>query len=145
MFNQFLFIGRVAKTPQLVTTQNGAALTRFTLAVRRSFRNARGNYDTDFVQIACWNKLADRVADYCGTGSMVSVKGRVQMRELHITDDKQMMIPDIVADTVTFLKLNRNSSDVPEEAEAALQAAEAQASESRPEDSRPPEEEGAAR
>lgn len=111
MLNQFIFIGRVAKNPQLITTQNGSSLTRFTLAVRRSFRNSKGNYDTDFVQIVCWNKLADRVADYCGTGSMLSVKGRIQMRQMVISDEKQIWVPDVIADTVTFLKLNRVTSD----------------------------------
>ncbi|NJP37096.1 single-stranded DNA-binding protein [Alkalicoccus luteus] len=107
MLNQFIFIGRVAKTPHHTTTANGASLTRFTLAVRRSFRNSKGSYDTDFVQIACWNKLADRVADYCGTGSLLSVKGRIQMRQLVVNDEKQVWVPDVIADTVTFLKLNK--------------------------------------
>lgn len=111
MLNQFIFVGRVAKNPHIVTTQNGSSLTRFTLAVRRSFRNSKGNYDTDFIQIVCWNKLADRVADYCGTGSMLSVKGRIQMRQLIISEEKQITVPDVIADTVTFLKLNRVTND----------------------------------
>jgi single-strand DNA-binding protein len=111
MLNQFIFIGRIAKTPQLITTQNGSSLTRFTLAVRRPYRNTNGNYDTDFVQIVSWNKLAERVADYCGTGSLVSVKGRVQMRQLLVNEDKQIWVPDVVADHVTFLKLNKISTD----------------------------------
>ncbi|PTL39441.1 single-stranded DNA-binding protein [Alkalicoccus saliphilus] len=107
MLNQFIFIGRMAKNPQLITTQNGSSLTRFTLAVRRPYRNSSGSYDTDFVQIVSWNKLAERVADYCGTGSLVSVKGRVQMRQLLVGEDKQISVPDVVADQVTFLKLNK--------------------------------------
>lgn len=127
MLNQFIFIGRVAKNPQLITTQNGSSLTRFTLAVRRSFRNSKGNYDTDFIQIVCWNKLADRVADYCGTGSMLSVKGRIQMRQMVLSDEKQILIPDVIADTVTFLKLNRVTQEEEldyEEAELDPEASE---------------------
>ncbi len=126
MLNQFIFIGRMAKTPQLITTQNGSSLTRFTLAVRRPYRNSSGSYDTDFVQIVSWNKLAERVADYCGTGSLVSVKGRVQMRQLLVGEDKQISVPDVVADQVTFLKLNKvgDGGFTEEELEGGHHAAE---------------------
>ncbi|CAM3889523.1 single-stranded DNA-binding protein [Alkalicoccus chagannorensis] len=107
MFNQFIFVGRIAKNPHLVTTNSGTPLTRFTLAVQRPYRTKKGTVNTDFVQICCWNQLAERVAEYCGTGSMITVKGRVQTRELHMDNEKKMTVPDLTADSVTFLKINK--------------------------------------
>jgi single-strand DNA-binding protein len=107
MLNQFTLIGRVARDPQLQTTRDGISFTRFTLAVRRSFKNQQGQYDTDFIQLISWNKMAERVADYCTKGSLISVNGRLQMRTVEHEQQKRMTIPDIVAENVTFLQMKR--------------------------------------
>lgn len=107
MLNQFTLIGRMAKTPQLQTTREGVPYIRYTLAVRRTFKNQSGNYDTDFIQLVSWNKLAETVADYCTKGSLISVNGRIQMRSLETDGQKRITIPDVIAETVTFLQLKR--------------------------------------
>jgi single-strand DNA-binding protein len=107
MLNQFTLIGRMAKTPQLQTTREGVPYIRYTLAVRRTFKNQLGNYDTDFIQLVSWNKLAETVADYCTKGSLISVNGRIQMRSLETDNQKRLTIPDVIAETVTFLQLKR--------------------------------------
>jgi len=107
MLNQFTLIGRIAKTPQLQTTREGVNYIRFTLAVRRTFKNQSGTYDTDFVQLVSWNKLAETVADYCTKGSLISVNGRIQMRSIETDNQKRLTVPDVIAETVTFLQLKK--------------------------------------
>lgn len=107
MLNQFTLIGRMAKTPQLQTTREGVPYIRFTLAVRRTFKNQSGTYDTDFIQLVSWNKLAETVADYCTKGSLISVNGRIQMRSIETDNQKRLTVPDVIAETVTFLQLKR--------------------------------------
>ncbi|QKS72294.1 single-stranded DNA-binding protein [Paenalkalicoccus suaedae] len=107
--NQFAFVGRIVRTPDLMKTKDGTHFTRYALAVRRPFKNTKGQYDTDFIHIVSWNKLAERVATYCTKGSMVSVTGRIQMRQLELGQERQYTIPDIIGETVSFLKLNRES------------------------------------
>ncbi|WP_416147201.1 single-stranded DNA-binding protein [Salipaludibacillus sp. HK11] len=107
MFNQFTLIGRMTKTPQLQTTREGSNYTRFTLAVRRPFKNQSGDYDTDFIQLVSWNKLAETVADFCTKGSLISVTGRLQMRSFDVDNQKRLTVPDAIAENVTFLQMKK--------------------------------------
>ncbi|MCR6112110.1 single-stranded DNA-binding protein [Bacillus sp. A301a_S52] len=111
MLNQFTLIGRIARQPSLQTTREGISFTRFTLAVRRPFKNQAGQYDTDFVQLISWNKVAERVADFCSKGSLVSVNGRIQMRSFELEEEKRLTVPDVVAENVTFLQMKKRSDD----------------------------------
>ncbi|MBU9722269.1 MULTISPECIES: single-stranded DNA-binding protein [Bacillaceae] len=109
MLNQVMLIGRIAKDPVIQTTKEGTALTRISLAVRRPFKNNEGNYDTDFISLTAWKKLAETTADYCSKGSLVCVTGRVHMRTYDIDENKRITTTEIVAENITFLHLKRNT------------------------------------
>lgn len=107
MYNQVTLIGRLTKDPTTTTTKEGTTFSRFSLAVRRSFKNSDGNYDTDFISCTAWKKLAETTVDYCTKGSLVCVTGRVQMRNYDLGDNKRLSYSDIVAENITFLHLKQ--------------------------------------
>ena len=51
MLNKIFIMGRLTRDPELRRTQNGTAVTSFTLAVDRDFKNADGTKDTDFIDV----------------------------------------------------------------------------------------------
>ncbi|RKL68381.1 single-stranded DNA-binding protein [Salipaludibacillus neizhouensis] len=117
MLNQLTLIGRIAKDPKLQTTREGGSYTRFTLAVRRPFKNQSGNYDTDFIPCVTWGKLSETIVDYCTKGSLVSLNGRIHMRTQELENQKRITSPEIIADNVVFLHLKKahqkQSQEVP--------------------------------
>ncbi|SDZ33939.1 single-strand DNA-binding protein [Evansella caseinilytica] len=113
MLNQVMLIGRVVKDPVVNTTKEGTAITRISLAVRRPFKNAQGNYDTDFITCTAWKKLAETSGDYCTKGSLVCISGRVYVRSYDISENKRVSTTEIIAENITFLQLKRNNS-IPE-------------------------------
>ncbi len=48
MLNQIVIVGRLVKNPELRQTDSGKKVTNITLAVPRSYKNAKGEYETDF-------------------------------------------------------------------------------------------------
>ena len=109
MLNQVMLIGRIVKDPVINTTKDGTAVTRISLAVRRTFKNNEGNYDTDFISCTAWKKLAETSSDYCTKGSLVCVSGRVQMRNYETSDNKRLTYSEVIAENITFLHLKRNT------------------------------------
>lgn len=127
--NQFTLIGRITRDPEIQTTKDGISYTRFTLAVRRPFKNNKGQYDTDFIPMVSWKRLAERVADYCTKGSLISVNGRVVMRHFQKEEDERISVPDMIAENVGFLHLKRtndDNGDIPVPQETAHNAASPQ-------------------
>lgn len=103
MLNQIVLVGRIVRTPELRVTENGRKTATVTLAVPRSYKNMEGEYDTDFLDCILWTNVAENTTEYCQTGDMVGVKGRVQTRVILNEDGTKKKKTEIVAEKVTFL------------------------------------------
>ena len=102
MMNQVVMVGRIVKEPELKETENGS-LCNLTLAVPRSFKNAMGEYDTDFVDVTLWKSIAENTKEYCNKGDLVGVKGRIQTNSKEDENGEKKHFMNIVAEKVTFL------------------------------------------
>jgi len=103
LLNVAVLIGRLTADPELRYTPNGIAVTNFRLAVDRPFTNREGERDTDFLDIVCWRKLAETVANNLNKGRLVAVKGMIQFREWENPEGERRSKVDINADEVRFL------------------------------------------
>lgn len=103
MLNQVVLVGRIVKTPELRVTENGKKTATVTLAVPRNYKNNEGEYDTDFLDCTMWTNVAENTSEYCQTGDMVGVKGRLQTRVIEQDDGSKKKKTEIVAEKVTFL------------------------------------------
>lgn len=103
MLNQVVLVGRIVRTPELRVTETGKKTATVTLAVPRSYKNMEGEYDTDFLDCILWTNVAENTTEYCQTGDMVGVKGRIQTRVLVNDDGSRKKKTEIVAEKVTFL------------------------------------------
>ena len=97
-----VLVGRLCRKPEIKDTDSGKKRTYITLAVPRSFKNANGEYETDFFDCILWDNIATSTVEYCTKGDIVGVKGRLQSRMVE-EDDKKRSDTSIVAEKVTFL------------------------------------------
>lgn len=105
--NQIILIGNLTKSPELTTTQNGINVCRFGLAVRRSYPNTDGEYETDFFNIVAWRKLAEHCAKYLEKGRKVAISGSLQMRTYEVEGEKRVT-SEVIANDVQFLSPANN-------------------------------------
>ena len=103
MLNQVVLVGRIVKTPELKITETGKKTSKMTLAVPRNYKNMNGEYDTDFLDCTLWTNVAENTSEYCQTGDMVGVKGRLQTRIIQNEDGTKKKRTEIIAERVTFL------------------------------------------
>ena len=106
--NQTVIVGRLVDNPKLEKTDNGKKVMNMTVAVPRTYKNEKGEYDTDFVDCVLWSSIAENTAEYCKKGDVVGVKGRVQT-DLYDKDGQTHKSPKLVAEKVTFLQSSRSS------------------------------------
>ena len=89
MLNQIVLVGRVVE--EINTTENQATIV---ISVSRSFKNGEGLYESDNIPIVLYNGIAQNAAEYCTKGTLIGIKGRIQMIDNNIT---------IIAEKITFL------------------------------------------
>lgn len=99
MLNQIVLVGRLVKDPELKEEGKG----NICLAIPRSFKNAEGEYETDFVDCVLYNNIASNTAEYCKKGDIVGIKGRIQSKTIEKEDETKEYQIEIIAEKVTFL------------------------------------------
>lgn len=93
MLNQAVLVGRISNDLER-RNEEGNNSVNITLAVPRNFKNANGEYDTDFLKVQLFKTIAESTIEYCKKGDLVGVKGRIQ------SEDGEMKI---IAERLTFL------------------------------------------
>lgn len=76
--NKVMLIGRITAKPELRYTPSNVPTTRFSVAINRTFTNANGERETDFINVVVWRKQAENVCNYLNKGSLVAIEGRLQ-------------------------------------------------------------------
>jgi len=98
--NKVILIGNATRDAELRHTQNGKAVSNLRLATNRS---VKGEEETQFHSIVCWERLAETTAEYVKKGDPLYVEGRLQYRSFQDEEGKERGVAEIVADDVQFL------------------------------------------
>jgi single-strand DNA-binding protein len=112
-FNQCQFIGRLGKDPVLEVTSNAKPYTKFSLAVDQG-----KDQPTMWLNITCWDKLAENVEKYARKGILVFVQGKLQMRSYKDKQKIDRIAVEIIASVVQLLerhKVEPSEGDIPDE------------------------------
>ena len=106
--NQVILVGRLVSDPEMTITENNTKRSSITIAINRSFKNSEGIYETDFIRCILWNSIASNTCEYCKTGDVIGIKGRLQTRSYEENEQKKYIM-EVIAEKITFLSSNKNS------------------------------------
>ena len=101
MLNTIIIQGRIVRDPELRRTGSGIAVASFTVAVDRDFAQD-GKKETDFIDCVAWRQTGEFVSKYFKKGSMIVVKGRLQIRNWNDKDGNKRKTAEVVADNCYF-------------------------------------------
>ena len=113
MLNHITLMGRLVRDPELRRTGSGTAVTSFTIACDRDFKNQSGEKETDFIDVTVWRNTAEFVSKFFAKGRMAIVEGRLQMRDWTDKDGNKRRNAEIVADNVYFGDSKTESNGAP--------------------------------
>jgi single-strand DNA-binding protein len=103
VYNKAFIIGNLTRDPEMRYTPSGIAVTRFRVAVNRTFKKAENEEaEVDFISVVAWRKLAEICGEYLKKGSPVAIEGRLQINEYE-KDGQQQSFSEIVADNMQML------------------------------------------
>lgn len=108
MINRVVLVGRLTKDPEFRTTPSGVNIANFTLAVNRTFTNAQGEREADFINVVVFRKQAENVNNYLFKGHLAGVDGRIQSRSYENKEGQRVFVTEVVADSVQFLEPKNN-------------------------------------
>ena len=114
--NQVGLVGRLTKDPILRQLNENRSTVSFVIAINRNFRNNQGVVDADYLLCVAWGRLAERIAKYCGKGSLIGVKGRLQSKTYTNKDNIKVYTTEVVVEDVRFFALKQREEQLAVEA-----------------------------
>jgi single-strand DNA-binding protein len=102
VLNRITINGRLVTDPELSYSPAGIAVCKFRIACDRDFTK-EGQPTADFFNVACFSKTAEAVANHVKKGRLVSVDGRLQVRQYQTQDGQKREAVEILADNIGFL------------------------------------------
>lgn len=103
MLNKVILIGNVTKDVEIKSTTNGKHVVTNTIAVTRSFKNANGNYDTDFINFVAYGGTADFLSNYAKKGTRIAVCGSWNTRTYQDNNGKTQYVNECLVTDVDIL------------------------------------------
>lgn len=102
--NKVILIGNLGKDAETKFTPSGAAVTRFSVATTRSWKDQQSNEwkeETNWTNIVVWRQ--EGLSNYLTKGKQVYVEGRLQTRSYDDKDGKKVYTTEVVAEEVILL------------------------------------------
>jgi single-strand DNA-binding protein len=112
--NKCMIIGNLGRDPEMRYTPSGQAVTQFSVATNRNFRDPQGEWqsETEWFRVVVWAERAERAAEQLRKGHKVYVEGRLQTRQWEDQTGNKRYTTELIADRVTSLE-RRDREDGP--------------------------------
>ncbi len=104
MINNVVLVGRLTRDVDLRYTQSGTAVASFTVAIDRSFKNAQGERETDFINCVMWRKAAENFAQFTRKGALVGIEGSIQTRNYENKQGNRVYVTEVQASNFSLLE-----------------------------------------
>lgn len=111
MNNNFFFIGRLTRNPELRYTSSNKAVAQVDLAIQNS------KDDTTFVPITLFEKMAENVCKYCEKGDLIGFQGSVKNHNWEDNKGNKHYDYTFLANRMSFLQTKTNNQQEPKQAE----------------------------
>ena len=116
-FNKCIFLGNLARDPDVRVTNSNQKVARITIAVGREWKDKSSGEkksQTDFIPIVCWGFHADLAEKYLQKGKPVLVEGRMQVREYNDSKTgERKWATEVVAENITLLPSSQKDQSAP--------------------------------
>ena len=102
--NSINLIGNLTKDFDLKYSQGGTAFANGSVAVQRRFKNQKGEYETDFINLKAFGKTAENLANYFSKGSKIGISGSLQTGSYENKEGQRVYTTDVVIEQFTFVE-----------------------------------------
>jgi single-strand DNA-binding protein len=112
MVNKVTIIGNLGKDPETRYTQNGSAVTTFSVATTERWKDKNTGEmkeQTEWHRVVAWGKLAEICGEYLSKGRQVYIDGKLQTRQWE-KDGVTRYTTEIVA---KYMKMLGRREDLP--------------------------------
>ena len=110
--NKVILMGRLTRDPEVRYSQGAEplAIARYSLAVNKRFKR-QGEPDADFIPCVAFGKQGEFAEKYFRKGQMVSVVGRLQVRNWDDNEGRKRTTTEVVVEEHYFAESKKAAAE----------------------------------
>ena len=109
-FNKVILGGRLTDEVELKQTDKGTMFSRFTIAVKRSGKDA----ETDFINCVAWKKTAEFIHNYFHKGNSICIVGSIQTRKWENKKGEKETSTEVIVSEASFVDSKTDTPAAPQ-------------------------------
>ena len=113
--NKVIMTGRTTKDIELKATPSGTSVAEFSLAVKRTFKNANGEYESDFFNCVAYKNTAELLSRCVKKGDLIAIDGKLQTRNYTNKECRKIYVTEIIVENIEFLQNKKDKQEQTEE------------------------------
>lgn len=110
--NKVIMMGRLTRDPEVRYSNEGSAVSKFSLAVDRRYKR-EGQPDADFFNCVAFGKTAEFTEKYLKKGTKVVLEGELQNNNYTNKDGQKVYGMQIVVSSLEFAESKSSSNSAP--------------------------------
>lgn len=100
--NKCILKGNLVRDPEIKANQNGDEYAYFTIAVKRDYKNTKGEYESDFLKCIAFGNNASLMKTYFKKGSGILIEGKLRTGSYE-KNGETIYTTDIPVDRIEFI------------------------------------------
>ena len=102
--NKVIITGNLTKDIDVMATQSGNQVVSNALGVRRNYKNAQGEYDTDFIPFVAWGETKTQYLKmYVKKGDLLEIIGSWGVRSYEDKQGIKHRVDEVIVEEVRLL------------------------------------------
>jgi len=103
--NKVQLIGNLGNDPEVLSTENGKKLARFSIATHESYRNNLGEKvtETQWHRVVAWGKTAELAEKFLNKGAGVALEGKLINRNYTDKEGNKKYVTEVQAKEILLL------------------------------------------
>ncbi len=103
--NRVQLIGNLGNEPDIIITESGKKLAKFSLATNETYKNSDEEKvtETQWHNIIAWNNLAEIIEKYVHKGHEIVVEGKLISRSYETKEGEKRYITEVVCNELLML------------------------------------------
>ena len=98
--NKVLLTGNLCQEVEVKETVSGRTFTKNIVAVQREFKNANGDYESDYITFTAWGGAATYLGNYASKGDKVEIVGRWETGKFETTNGTMQYTNDCIVESI---------------------------------------------
>ena len=113
--NKVILTGNLCKENEIKILTNNISVLQNTIAVRNDYKNSKGEYDSQFINIVAYRNNAEFINKYTTKGSKILIEGKLNCRSYENKQNQKVYVTDVIVERVELIgtkKIETNENSI---------------------------------